>query len=148
MSQPVKISRDSAGNYNADVDTFKVAPNNILGVNFQEFRNSMIQLALSKPSEYYALRGSALKTILVENNNKIYNLVYNLLTKGDVEGIAVFGTHIPDYPKTKASNEAMSVCDSFNDILQDIFDLLMPPIGDKLAATKTQALGIAEGINK
>ena len=135
-------------------DNFRVEPNNILGVDFQQFRNKIIQLGLADPKAYYKLRGSALKEILIDTNKKTYDLVYNLLTIGVVGNTSVFvfpnetdGTP-PNYPKNKASNEAMSVCESMNDILQDLFDTLMPPVGDKMADSKLHSLGVADGIPK
>jgi hypothetical protein len=136
------------------VDNFRVNPNNEIGNEFDEFQNAVIQLGLAKPSEYYTMRGTAMKAILNKNNQTIYDLVYELLTDGNVNQQPVFTAIkdsaneliVPHYPRSLASNHAMSVCQAFNDQFEKIFNILVPPIGDKMANRKMETLGNAEGI--
>ena len=81
-------------------------------------------------------------------------MVYELLTDGNVNQQPVFTAIkdsaneliVPRYPRSLASNHAMSVCQAFNDQFEKIFNILVPPIGDKMANRKMETLGNAEGI--
>ena len=66
-------------------------PNDVLGLQYNKYKNSLYSDSLSKPSECFKLRGELeekLKTVLVSN---IYKTIYELLRYGQINGASVCG---------------------------------------------------------
>ena len=66
----------------ADDFNFKINPADYLGSDYEAFKTDMLELAISKPSEYFKLRKVILKRIKTQAVQDQYNIYYKLLTEG------------------------------------------------------------------
>jgi len=66
----------------ADDFNFKINPADYLGSDYEAFKTDMLELAISKPSEYFRLRKVILKRIKTQAVQDQYNIYYKLLTEG------------------------------------------------------------------
>jgi hypothetical protein len=62
---------------------FRINPSNYLGINNERFKSDMLQLALSKPTQYFNLRKAVLSAVKAKAVNDIYAIYYWLLTEGN-----------------------------------------------------------------
>ena len=56
---------------------FKIDPADYLGIEHEGFKQNMLELALSKPSEYFELRRIILDHVKKETVKNIYTTYYN-----------------------------------------------------------------------
>ena len=68
---------------------FRVTPKNILGLEAQKFKSKLLALALSEPSVYFSLRDQVYQSIVETNVEVSYNLYWDILTKGQVNGTQI-----------------------------------------------------------
>ena len=61
---------------------FKVDTSDYLGITHKQFRDNMLGLALSKPTEYFKLRNYLVTKLKLDAIDSIYMIYYNLLTQG------------------------------------------------------------------
>ena len=64
---------------------FKVSPSNFRGVEHEKFRTKLLNLAITKPTEYNDLRMHVLAAVKETAVNTQYNIYYYLLTAGKNE---------------------------------------------------------------
>jgi hypothetical protein len=124
---------------------------NTLGIDFENYRSKMLEVAFRSSSEYFKLRSACRKKMLESIMLMIYELVFNSLTRGIINGgvanneaTQIFhltaqdtptargifggGDHInPQFSAEEANKLAVSVAQGFKSILEkDIIDVLMP----------------------
>ena len=63
-------------------DRFYIETSDFLGFKYEQFRNELYALALSKPSDYFKLRKEVLETVKNQAIQDMYKQFYNLLSKG------------------------------------------------------------------
>jgi len=66
----------------ADDFNFKINPADYLGSDYEAFKTDMLELAISKPSDYFNLRKTILKRVKTQAVQDQYNIYYSLLTAG------------------------------------------------------------------
>lgn len=127
-------------------------PNDILALQYNKYKSDLYGNALSKPSEYFKLRGDLedkLKTTLVTN---MYKTIYELLRYGCIDSVCVCGKdanavdRIPGYPSAKVNALSMKITSQFNSFMDEIIEILMPPSYTDLATTKMAVKSEAIGI--
>jgi len=59
---------------------------NTLGIDFENYRSKMLELAFRSSSEYFRLRSECRKKMLESIMLMIYELVFNSLTRGIING--------------------------------------------------------------
>jgi hypothetical protein len=129
----------------ADLDTtktFKSDPLNFSGYENQRYRNGLLQLAFTKPSEYYKLQDEVLAKLLEDNIKSMYNTVYNVLRSGknkdkgvvvDITGYDTYakispGGWDPKIPDQECDSIAKSIIQDFQKSLENkVIDLVLPP---------------------
>ena len=102
---------------------FEVNTSDYLGFEYEEYLNSLMALAMSKPAEYYDIRSktlAALKKTVVE---AVYTQYYKLLTTEKLPGSNGL---IPHYPQQKASQFALAASKTINEILNSALDIILP----------------------
>jgi len=121
---------------------------NTLGIDFENYRSKMLEVAFRSSSEYFKLRSACRKKMLESIMLMIYELVFNSLTKGKINGqagnantwifhltgdtptaLGIFGEDhiVPNFSAEEANKLAVSVAQGFKSILEkDIIDVLMP----------------------
>ncbi len=118
---------------------FRVETSDYLGIKHKQFRDNMLGLALSKPTEYFKLRNYLVTKLKLDAIDSIYMIYYNLLTQGKdgsetpshilaesgLEGTTI-SMFVPCYPKQKVNEFAMGVSETLEKIAQEAIDILMP----------------------
>jgi hypothetical protein len=127
-------------------ERYKVDTDNYLSYDYDEYRNSLYALALTKPSEYFKLRASIMKAVKTKAVGNIYENFYNVLSKGIVnnnqmlEEVRVGG---PAYPQQLVNKIALKAAKTLDIILNDVIEIILPQDYKTLAnlsmVTKTKA---------
>ena len=139
------LSRRNKANFALDTSDY-------LSINYSEFKDDMLALALSKPSEYFALRKSVLRNVKAKAIEAIYDQYYSLLTDGtDPEGTPLAeGDYAdqfkPNYPKQLVSQFALGAAKTVNKIAEDAIELILPRNLQSIANEKTAIKGKADVI--
>ena len=131
---------------------FALDTSDYLSINYSEFKDDMLALALSKPSEYFALRKTVLRNVKAKAIEAIYDQYYSLLTDGtDSEGRPLAeGDYAdqfkPNYPKQLVSQFALGAAKTVNKIAEDAIELILPRNLQSIANEKTAVKGKADVI--
>jgi hypothetical protein len=125
---------------------FKIETDDYLSYNYDEYRNSLYALALTKPSEYFALRSKVLAAVKKKAINNVYETFFNILSNGQVEGNAMLDTVRaggPAYPKQLVTKIALKAARTLDSILNEVIEIILPQDFKTLAnlsmVTKSQA---------
>ena len=117
-------------------------PNDVLGLQYNKYKNSLYSDSLSKPSEYFKLKGvleEELKTVLVSN---MYKTIYDLLRYGIIDKTPMCGKdaagneRIPGVPSAIVNKMSLQITKTFDDFMDEIIAILMPPNYLELAKNK------------
>ena len=136
---------------------FKLDTSDYLGIDHAAFRDDMLALALSKPSEYFQLRKNVLAAVKRNAVANIYKTYYALLTEGkDAEGNILlrgdFATGIteptvrafnPKYPKQKVNEFALGATETIDKIAEDAIEILLPRGYEDIAKERSSTKGKA-----
>ena len=138
----------------ADTDfNFKINPADYLGSDYEAFKTDMLELAISRPSDYFALRKVILKRVKTQAVQDQYNIYYSLLTAGlafnnVVEGgkiVAEKGKNIsdntpagessftPKMPKQLVNEFALKAAKTIEAIADEAVEMLLPMNYRKIA---------------
>ena len=138
---------------------FKIDPSDYLSIDYETFRDDMLELALAKPAEYFQLRKAVLKAVKRQACINQYNIYYNLLTNGKqadgatsifsgLDGGAPAAADLfkPKYPKQLVNQFALGAAKTIDKISEDAVELVLPrdykSIANERTSTKSKGLGI------
>ena len=111
---------------------FSIDTGDYLGIKYQSFKDDLLSLALAQPSEYFKLRKQVLKKVKQDALEQVFNLYYNLLTKGrnfdDSAPITAEFEDIfkPNYPKQLTAQFALGASKTIDKIVEDAIEILLP----------------------
>ena len=139
--------------------TFEIDPADYLAIDYNAFRDDMIELVLSNPSKYFQLRGEVLKKVKRDACIKQYQVYYNLLTEAkDYNGNKILaGTGVsaevqakfnPHYPKQLVSQFALGASKTIDKIAEDAIELILPADLENIAKQRTSVKAKGMGINE
>ena len=137
--------------------TFEIDPADYLAIDYNAFRDDMIELVLSNPSKYFQLRGEVLKKVKRDACIKQYQVYYNLLTEAkDFNGnkiLAAVSADVqakfnPHYPKQLVSQFALGASKTIDKIAEDAIELILPRDLEKIAKQRTSVKAKGMGINE
>lgn len=133
----------------ADDFNFKINPADYLGSDYEAFKTDMLELAISKPSEYFNLRKIVLKRVKTQAVQDQYNIYYSLLTAGVAynsikEGTTevvpknanisgVDGIFVPKMPKQLVNEFALKAAKTIEAIADEAVEMLLPMNYRKIA---------------
>ena len=140
--------------------TFELDTSDYLGIDHSAFRDDMLALALSKPSEYFQLRKNVLASVKKNAVANIYKIYYNLLTtgtdpannlvlRGDFEaGLSkeTIDKFVPRYPKQKVNEFALGASETIDKIAEDAIEILLPRGYEDIAKERSSTKGKADMI--
>ena len=86
------------------ISNFRINPVNQLGLEHRKFKDKVLQVAISEPSKYFKIRGECLEILLRNQVSAIYDLIYNVLTSGEVDGANIFAEFGKPNAYAKLSN--------------------------------------------
>ena len=127
---------------NPTLGTHKVAVNNYLGNDYNQFKNDLYRLALTNPERYFEIRKNLLKKIEYDAIGGLYDSFYNALIYGKaMDGTALFpigqtsggllssGTSVnvaPSYPEQLCNKFCLDSAATLQEIVNDLVEMLMP----------------------
>ena len=141
----------------ADTDfNFKINPADYLGSDYEAFKTDMLELAISKPSEYFKLRKIILKRIKTQAVQDQYNIYYKMLTEGKTytaigdgtgEGLSlakdknlagglgadIEAAFVPSMPKQLVNEFALKAAKTIEAIADEAVEMLLPMNYRKIA---------------
>ena len=135
-----------------DVDAVRRNPNDILGIQFNQYKNTVYSASITDPATYFKKRNDMaimLKEVLVTNMfNSIYDLLrYGVITdKNGVEHKVCIGDAQPNCPSNLVNEEAQKITSTFNEIIDDIITILMPADYEDIAKDKLRIKARAVGL--
>ena len=112
------------------------SPNDILGLDYNRFKQNMYALSLSKPSEYFTMREKISEALTEDIVTSIYNKIYLLLREGKIGKESVTGGLFVGYPSNKVNSMALSISSSMEVFLNDCIEIVLPANYLELSAKK------------
>jgi len=124
---------------------FKIDTSDYLSIDYNAFRDDMLELALSKPSEYFALRKQVLQAVKRDAVENIYTTYYNLLTDGlDKDGNSIVNAAWkPHYPKQLVNQFALGASKTIDKIAEEAVEIILPRNYKDIANERTTTTGKA-----
>lgn len=129
---------------------FRINPSDYLGIEHEKFKSEMLQLALSKPSEYFELRKKVLERVKRDAVNKQYSIYYWLLTEGTLpagdgtnSATSIIGTaqHYdifqPKLPPQMVNEFALKAAKTIDAIAEEAIEMILPMNYKKIADDRT-----------
>ena len=142
---------------------FKIDAADYLSIDYESYRDEMLELALATPAAYFALRKAVLKAVKKQAVMTQYDVYYNLLTEGkNAEGGSIFSglpsseqpkselqtLFKPKYPKQLVNQFALGASKTIDKISEDAVELILPrdfkSIANERTSTKSKGMGINE----
>ena len=137
-------SSSSSSSYSDDSDfNFKINPADYLGIAHEEFKTEILQLALTKPSDYFELRKRVLANVKKTAVQQQYYIYYKLLTNGstlddpDNGSIAEYPNFTPNIPKQKVNEFALKAAKVIDQIAEEAIEMILPMNYKKIAENRT-----------
>jgi len=134
----------------ADDFNFKINPADYLGSDYEAFKTDMLELAISSPKDYFALRKIVLKRVKTQAVQDQYNIYYSLLTAGvayneikeggtptvaagkNISGLDG-SNFIPKMPKQLVNEFALKAAKTIESIADEAVEMLLPMNYRKIA---------------
>ena len=114
----------------------KSSPNDILGLDYGRYRQSIYALSLTMPAEYFDMRQKISTGLTEDIVTSIYNKIYLLLRQGKIANVSVTGDRFVGYPSNKCNEMALSVASSLEAFLNDCIEIVLPQNYLSLSANK------------
>lgn len=126
---------------------FKLNPSDYLGINHESFKTNMLQLAITRPAQYFELRKAVLENVKRAAVQKQYAIYYWLLTTGNTaadngtdsartvvnnpvahDDVAqeVFALFHPNVPKQKVNEFALKAAKTIDAIAEEAIEMILP----------------------
>ena len=124
-----------------DTSAVKRSPQDILGIQFSQYKQKIYAASVTNPAVYFETREKMeelLKRMLVTN---MYDVIYNLLRYGIInngrDDVKVcIGESQPMYPSNLVNDEAIKISATLNSIIDDIISIIHPSDYEALALDK------------
>jgi hypothetical protein len=127
----------------ADTMNFKLDTSDYLGHEYEEFKQSLMELALSEPKKYFELRKNVMRAVKVQAVKDVYDTYYNMLTEGlnkagdrrllSAPGGAILpsdgyiqGGFKPHISKQKVNEFALQAAKTLDDIAEKAVEMIIP----------------------
>jgi hypothetical protein len=146
-------------------NNFRVNVKNFLGIGEAKYKDRMIQLALTSPQKFYALREKVLENVIEKAIGDLYDTLYGVMTEGalmtgrngagaatyagpgsaggGVDGAAQF---IPDMPRQEVNNFCLKAAKTMQEIVRSAVYQMLPDDFLDLAKARTAVKSSAQNI--
>jgi hypothetical protein len=131
----------------SNTNNFKIDSNDYLGNDHELFKSDMLEIALTKPSEYFELRKKVLMAVKKDAVQNAYEIYYNLLSDGkDLNGAPIAptsggksysGKFVPKISKQKVNEFALKVAKTVDSIAEEAIEMILPQDYRKIAENRT-----------
>jgi hypothetical protein len=141
---------------------FKLNPENYLGLQHDKFKSDMMQIALTNPTRYYAIRNNVMQNTVGEVVKDMYEKIYYLLTIGSLKStepasaannkadnsVVPGGENfIPNMSEKEVSDFAMSCATTMRTMLVQAIHKLLPDDYINLASSRLASQASTRNIN-
>ena len=123
--------------------SIKIDTSNYLGVSYSTYKNKLLEIALTQPSEYFKIRANVLKNVKENAISKMYETFFEVmssgrLTAGGVNAATVTGNEPaatlgdinvlfrPNYPNQKITEFALGAAKTLDAICDECIEIIMP----------------------
>ena len=142
----------SAALKETDKEAVRRNPNDVLGIQFNQYKNTVYSASITDPATYFKKRNDMevlLKEVLVTD---MFNTIYDLLRygiikdkNGDEQKVCI-NDAVPYYPSNLVNDEAQKITATFNEIIDDVIKILMPADYEDIAKDKLRIKARAVGL--
>jgi hypothetical protein len=126
-----------------DPMNFRLDPSDYLGHEHEQFKQTLMELALSEPKKYFELRKDVLRCVKTQAVNDVYATYYHMLTEGlnkdesnrllSNPGGAVLasdsyirGGFRPNIPRQKVNEFALKAAKTLDAISEEAVEMILP----------------------
>jgi len=137
--------------------SFRVNTSNYLGISHNNYKNNLLQMALTNTDKYFKLRSIVVKKVKEDAIRQMYETFYNVMTRGtDLAGnpiapniqvedelganVAVFQ---PEYPEQKVCEFALGCTRTLEALCEECVQIIMPADYRELAMGRLARKGEA-----
>ena len=140
---------------------FKLNPENYLGLEHDKFKSNMMQIALTNPTRYFAIRNNVMQNTVSTVVKDMYENIYYLLTIGSLtsgdpakaainaDNTVVDGgqNFIPNMSEKEVSDFAMSCATTMRTMLVQAIHKLLPDDYINLASARLASQASTRNVN-
>ena len=140
----------------ADSQNFRIDTSNYLGIEHSNFKNKLMEIALTTPADYFELREFVLRAVKEQAIKTFYDTIYYVLSEGKLTAGSAAGSaagtarraglFLPKYPKQKITEIALQGGKTMDSIIDDVIEIILPIDYQQLAAQRLSRKGEANGI--
>ena len=121
-----------------------------MGHKYEQYKSKLYGLALSKPSDYYALKSDVIEKLNVLIAEYVYKIFFDLLTEGilpDKTTLMIDGKNVkPSWPGQAATAFSLDASNEIDKIITKCVDIILPAshldIANLQLKQKSKTLGI------
>ena len=134
---------------------FRVNVKDFLGIENTKYREKMMQVALTKPADFYALREKVRASVIEKAIGDFYDTLYYVMTQGKLTNGGISAAQgaeksidfTPNIPKQKVNDFALSAVKTMESIVEDAVDMMLPPDFLDIAKSRTVSKSSAANID-
>ena len=134
---------------------FRVNVKDFLGIENTKYREKMMQIALTKPADFYELREKVRAQVIEKAIGEFYDTLYYVMTTGKLSNggqsaakdAAKAADFVPNIPKQKVNDFALSAVKTLESIVEDAIDMMLPPDFLDIAKSRTISKSSANNID-
>jgi len=134
---------------------FRVNVKDFLGIENTKYREKMMQVALTKPADFYELREKVRSNVIEKAIGDFYDTLYYVMTTGKLSNggqsaakdAAKASEFTPNIPKQKVNDFALSAVKTLESIVEDAVDMMLPPDFLDIAKSRTISKSSAANID-
>ena len=133
---------------------FKVDVQDYLSIKHNFFKEKMLQLALTNPSEFYELRERVMENTINAAIGDLYETLYSVMTTGKKKDgtsaaspAAKSALFIPNVPKQEVGDFCLRAATTMEGIVRRCVDEILPPNIIEVAKSRIASKTSSNGIN-
>ena len=138
----------SAAARNNDPDSVRRNPQDILGIEFSQYKQKVYSASITSPATYFKTRENMEDILKKKLISSMYDTVYDLLQYGIVDDKPITINDIPpNYPSNLVNSECMKIVATFDQIINDIIEIIHPSSYEALALDRMRIKAAGTNIN-
>ena len=137
----------SAAARTQDKDSLRRNPQDILGIEFSQYKQKVYTASVTSPALYFKTR-ETMEDTLKKLISTMYDTVYDLLRYGIVDDVPItIEGNKPNYPSNLVNAECMKIVATFDQIINDIIEIIHPSSYEALALDRMRIKAAGTNIN-
>ena len=131
-----------------DPDSVRRNPQDILGIEFSQYKQKVYTASVTSPALYFKTRENMEDILKKKLISSMYDTVYDLLRYGIVDDKPITINDIPpNYPSNLVNSECMKIVATFDQIINDIIEIIHPSSYEALALDRMRIKAAGTNIN-